>query len=82
MAFLTIEANDLNEEFEALILDQYGVTVRDRSGEPWTIVFEGERDELIRMFNTHWGEDDPELALDPASEWLSDVFHESIALAP
>jgi hypothetical protein len=72
MASLTVESHDLTEKFEAEIFREYGVTVKNRMDEPWCVVFEGARDQLIRMFNTHWGDDDPEQALEVDSPWLSD----------
>lgn len=74
MTFLTVESHDLNEEFEQTIERDYGVRVTDRSDEPWCVVFEGARDQLILMYNQHWGNEDPEHELKADSPLLTEVF--------
>ena len=75
MTFLTVCAYDLNEEIIADILKEYQVTVKDRSNDPWAVVFEGSRDNLISMFNKHWT-DGGDIAdqLESSSPWLTEVF--------
>jgi len=47
MSFLTIEAYVLDDEFLSSIQSQFGVTLKDSSNAPWSVVFEGPRDQLI-----------------------------------
>lgn len=77
MTFLAVEAFDLTESVEAEIKERYGVTVKDRRNEPWCVVFEGERDQLIQMFNEHWT-DDPDMALESDSPWLSEEYQAAV----
>lgn len=50
-----LDAHSLDGEFESIILRDYGVVVSDRTGEPWSVIFEGSRDGLARMVQDHWG---------------------------
>lgn len=74
MTFLTVSAHLLTDEFVDQIQKEYQVTIKDRTDEPWTVVFEGERDDLINMFSDHWTNGDEDEQLSPSSPWLSDVF--------
>lgn len=56
MTLLTIEAHSIDGEFEKLI-NENGVTIIDRTNEPWSVVFRGERAKLIEMVKVHWDED-------------------------
>jgi hypothetical protein len=75
MAFMTIDAHNLVDEFVESILKDYQVTIKDRSGEPWVVVFEGTRENLVAMHTEHWACGDPEMALEPESIYLSDEYH-------
>lgn len=68
MTNLSAPAHCLDGDFEALILEKYQVKVIDRTGVPWNVVFEGSRDNLIAMYNGHWG-DSP---IDADSDLLSE----------
>lgn len=57
MTLLTIDAYDLSKEFEREISKQFGVSIKDKS-EPWAVVFEGKREQLIAMYNQNWTEGD------------------------
>lgn len=57
LATLTTQAFLMSDEFEREIGEQYGVTVADKSGAPWRVVFTGERSQLERMYADHWGDD-------------------------
>lgn len=52
---LETDAHNLDEEFEKIIQEDYGVKIVDRTREPWSVVFEGERELLIKMVHDHWG---------------------------
>ncbi len=73
MTHLIIEAFGLDEEFEALILKDFAVRVKDRTKEPWSVVFEGPREGLIAMYNEHWADDNSDNYLAQDSSWLSDL---------
>lgn len=71
MTILTIEAFDTSSEFAEMIAANYGVTILGTS-QGGTVDFEGERDNLIKMFNDHWTEGNVEDHLvDPAITWLN-----------
>lgn len=53
---LELDAHSLDDEFEKAILKQYDVRITDRSGEPWSVTFEGTRDQLKAMVIAFWGE--------------------------
>lgn len=53
---LELDAHSINDEFEKLILQSYDVKITDRSNEPWSVIFEGTRGQLIRMVKDHWGD--------------------------
>lgn len=74
MTFLTIEAHGLDEEFQAEIHDQFGVTVKDRENESCFVVFEGPRENLIAMYNKHWAVGDEENFLRSDSPWLGEHY--------
>lgn len=74
MTFLTVEAFDLTEEAEETFARDFGVTIKDRSQEPFCVVFEGTRENLIAMFNEHWTDGDPDMALEADSPWLSEEY--------
>lgn len=73
MTLLIIDAHGLDEEFEALILKDFAVRVKDRTNEPESVVFEGPRDGLIAMFNEHWANDDADNYLAQDSSWLCEL---------
>lgn len=54
---IELDAHSIDDEFEALILQDYDVKITDRSGEPWSVIFEGTRENLLRMVKEHWSED-------------------------
>ena len=54
MAVLNIDAHCMDGDFEVKILNDYGVTITDRSEAPWNFKFEGPRDGLIKMVVEHW----------------------------
>lgn len=74
MTFLTVCAHDLTDDFEKTINTDYQVVIRDKSNEPWSVVFEGDRDNLIAMFNAFWTNGDEDELLDSSSPWLTEVF--------
>lgn len=49
-----LDAHSIDDEFEQIILKDYGVKIVDRSGEPWSVIFEGTRDQLSAMVLSHW----------------------------
>ena len=53
---IELDAHSLDDEFEELILNEYDVKIVDRNGEPWSVIFEGKREQLLRMVKDHWGE--------------------------
>lgn len=53
---LELDAHSIDDEFEELILKNYDVKISDRSGEPWSVIFEGTREQLILMVKDHWGD--------------------------
>lgn len=53
---LELDAHSIDDEFEQIILKDYDVRIADRSGEPWSVVFEGTRDQLLAMVSNHWGD--------------------------
>lgn len=53
---LELDAHSIDDEFEQIILRDHDVKIADRSGEPWSVVFEGTRDQLLAMVANHWGE--------------------------
>lgn len=53
---IELDAHSLDDEFEELILKDYDVKIVDRNGEPWSVIFEGTREQLLRMIKDHWGE--------------------------
>ncbi|KQN65197.1 hypothetical protein ASF04_19995 [Duganella sp. Leaf61] len=54
---LELDAHSIDDEFEQLILRDHDVHISDRSGEPWSVEFEGTREQLTAMVKNHWGED-------------------------
>lgn len=54
MASLTIDAYDLGDEFLTAIKCRFGVTVKDSTSAPWSVVFEGERQQLVAMHDAYW----------------------------
>lgn len=54
MATLTIDAYDLGDEFLNDIKCRFGVTVKDSTGAPWSVVFEGELQQLQAMHEAYW----------------------------
>lgn len=57
MAILAILAFDMTEAFLESIKRDFDVIVKDDTQGPWAVVFEGEVDQLVRMYNTHWHND-------------------------
>ena len=53
---LELDAHSIDDEFERIILKDHDVKIADRSGEPWSVVFEGTRDQLLAMVANHWGD--------------------------
>jgi hypothetical protein len=54
MAKITIEAHAIDAAFEESIQENFGVTVVDRTNEPWGVVFEGEPSKIVEMVGIHW----------------------------
>ena len=71
MAFLTVDAYDLSDEFEREISKQYGVSIKDKSV-PWAVVYEGEREQLVAMYNQNWTEGDVNDFLSESAPALAD----------
>jgi len=63
-----IDAHSLDDEFEALILREYGVSVADASGAPWAVEFEGTKEGIRKMVKENWGAD---MELDDSHFWLA-----------
>lgn len=59
MATLTIEAFGLGPLFEQDIAAEFGVYVKDSTGAPWQVVFQGPRDQLVAMWAKHWSNSEP-----------------------
>jgi hypothetical protein len=53
---IELDAHSLDDGFEELILKNYDVKIVDRNGEPWSVMFEGTREQLLIMVKDHWGE--------------------------
>jgi len=53
---LELDAHSIDDEFEQIILRDHDVRITDRSGEPWSVVFEGTREQLLAMVSNHWGD--------------------------
>lgn len=53
---IELDAHSLDDEFEELILKNYDVKIVDRNGEPWSVIFEGTREQLLIMVKDHWGD--------------------------
>ena len=53
---LELDAHSIDDEFEQIILRDHDVKITDRSGEPWSVVFEGTREQLLAMVSNHWGD--------------------------
>lgn len=53
---LELDAHSIDDEFERIILKDHDVKIADRSGEPWSVVFEGTREQLLAMVANHWGD--------------------------
>lgn len=81
MTFLTVEALCLDAEFEARIKTDHNVTIANRVDEPWAVVFEGAKSDLIAMFNAHWTNGDEADALAEDSTWLSETIPAAYAVA-
>ena len=81
MTFLKIEAHCLDADFIESIRLDFGVAVRDASGAPWEVVFEGERDQLIAMHGQHWSDCDEELDLKDWYVDLTKITPELLAIA-
>jgi len=70
---LELDAHSIDDEFEQIILRDHDVRINDRSGQPWSVVFEGTRDQLLAMVANHWGEsvevgDDDLVPVAPAAQ--------------
>ena len=73
MTKLTVESHCLDDDFKMTIKKDYNVNVIDESNAPWSVVFEGSKENLIRMYNEHWVCCfDDEMIIDETSNW----FHE------
>lgn len=59
MTKMRIDAHCIDDEFEAKILKDYGVTITDRSDAPWEWEFTGERAQLEAMLAEHWSDTAP-----------------------
>jgi len=53
---LELDAHSIDVEFEETILREYDVKIIDRSGEPWSVIFEGTREQLRSMVKNNWGD--------------------------
>lgn len=53
---LELDAHSIDDEFEQTILREYDVKITDRSGEPWSVIFEGTREQLRAMIKNNWGD--------------------------
>lgn len=53
---LELDAHSIDDEFEKRILKDYDVKITDRRGEPWLVMFEGSREQLLAMVSAHWGD--------------------------
>lgn len=56
MKYLTLEAHCLDDEFETEISRDFGVSIVDRTDEPWSVTFAGPEQGLRDMYWVHWGE--------------------------
>lgn len=56
MSILTIDAHNIDTEFEEMIQETYGVSIVSMEGAPWYVVFEGPREGLSAMIVAEWGE--------------------------
>ena len=54
MICVALDSHCLDAEFEAQ-LAAAGITIADRTDEPWCVIFEGQRDVLIPFVQEHWG---------------------------
>ncbi len=52
---INLPAHCLDDEFEEQCAAA-GIAIIDRSQEPWSVIFEGERDALLNFVGEHWGE--------------------------
>jgi len=57
MTRITLPAHLLDELEPGL--PAYGVTIVDRTHEPWAVTFEGPKQGLRDMYYERWGSDDP-----------------------
>lgn len=53
---IELDAYSIDDEFEQIILKDHGVKIIDRSGEPWSVIFKGTRDQLSEMVLRHWAD--------------------------
>lgn len=53
---IELDAHSIDEEFEISIFKNFGVKIIDRSGEPWSVIFEGTQESLRAMTLQHWGD--------------------------
>lgn len=60
MAFLTVDVYEIGSQFQREIQRQFGVSIKDKSGAPEAVVFEGEREQLVAMYKHYWTEGDAE----------------------
>lgn len=52
---LELDAHSIDDEFEQRILKDYDVKITDQTGEPWSVMFEGPREQLLAMVAALWG---------------------------
>lgn len=77
MTQLTTCAYCFDEEFEAMILNAYGVRVIDKTDVPYSVVFEGDREKLAQMYTAHWSPDSDEDILDLLSDAPTEIVFPS-----
>lgn len=53
---LELDAHSIDDEFEQRILKDYDVKITDRTDEPWSVMFEGPREQLLAMVSALWGD--------------------------
>lgn len=71
MAFLTACAHDLTSQFKKRIKSRYSVLVVDTTREPWVVVFEGAKADLVRMYNKEWSDDEDDV-IDEHSKMITE----------
>ena len=54
MIQVALDSHCLDAEFEGQLADA-GITIVDRTDEPWCVIFEGDRTVLIDFVREHWG---------------------------